>query len=87
MLAKIIGNEDAENDQSNDFLNHLELDRAKVACADAIGGHLEAILKKGDHPAYNDHLPQRFLAESEMSVPRKRHEDVGDNEKNDCPHS
>jgi len=86
MLAEIEGDEDTEYNKGDDFLDHLELNWAEGACADAIGGHLKAVLKEGDHPAYDDHLPQCLVPESEMSVPGESHEDVGDDEENHGPH-
>jgi len=86
MLAEVEGNEDTEDNKRDHFLDHLELNGTEGACTDAIGGHLKAVLKEGDHPTYDDHLPQCLVPESQMSVPGKRHEDVGDDEENHCPH-
>ena len=86
MLAEVEGDEDTKHDKRDDFLNHLELNRAEGACTDAIGGHLKAVLKEGNHPAYDYDLPQRLVPESQMPVPGECHEDVGDDEENDGPH-
>src|SRR5215467_9471959 len=40
-------------------------------------------MRKGDAPAGEDDLPQRFAAVGEMAVPGEGHEDVGDGEEND----
>ena len=86
MLTEVERDEDAEDDECDDFLNHLELDGAEVTGTDAVSAHLEAIFEESDHPAHEDDLPQGFATEPEVSVPGERHEDVGDYEKNDCPH-
>jgi len=86
MLVEVKRDEDAEDDERHHFLNHLELNGAEVTGADAVGGNLEAVFEEGDYPAYENDFPQGFATKPEVSVPGKRHEDVGDDEKNDCPH-
>ena len=86
VLAEVEGDEDAEDDQGDDFLNDFELDGRKAVCAEAIGGDLEAVLKEGNGPTDEDDLPERLVAEAEVSVPGKGHEDVGDGEKDYCDH-
>jgi len=87
MLAKVEGHEDAEDRQRDNLLDHLELDRREVGCADAVGRYLKAVLEQCDAPTDEDDLPQRLVAESQVAVPGKGHEDVGEDEKNDGPHS
>src|SRR5215469_15977834 len=87
VLAEVEGDEDAEDNERDDFLDDLELDGAELIGSDAIGRNPKAVLKEGDHPADDDDLPQRLVAEPKVPVPGKRHKDVGDCEKNDCPHS
>src|SRR4051794_3071074 len=86
MLVEVKRYEDAEDHERDDFLNHLELDGVEVSGTGAVGGDLEAVFEEGNHPAYEDDFPQGFATKPEVSVPGKRHEDVGDDEKNDCPH-
>src|ERR1035438_3214428 len=86
MRTKVERGEDTEDDQCDDFLDHLELDRAEVSGADAVGRNLEAVLEEGNAPTYQDDLPQSFAAEPEVAIPGKSHEDVGDNEQKDGPH-
>ena len=87
MLAEVVGDEDAEDDERDDLLDDFELYGAEVVSgADAVSWDLETVLEKGNQPADQDHLPQSFAAEAKVSVPGKRHEDVGDDEKNDRPH-
>src|ERR1039458_2765480 len=86
VLAEVVGDKDAENDQRDHFLDDLELDGAETSGADAVGGHLEAVLEEGDRPTDENHLPERLVPESEVPVPGKRHEDVGEDEENDGPH-
>ena len=86
VLAEVERYKDAEHDECDDFLNHLELNGAEVTGTDAVGGNLEAVFEEGDYPAYENDFPQGFATKPEVSVPGKRHEDVGDDEKNDCPH-
>ena len=76
-----------KTDQRDDLLDHLELDGREARRADAVGGHLEAVFEEGDAPADEDDLPQGVLAVFQVAVPGKGHEDVGEDEKNYCPHS
>lgn len=87
VFAEVEGNEDAEDDQGDDFLNHLQLHGGETGGADAVGRDLEAVLEEGDGPTDKDHLPERLLAKAEVTVPGKSHENVGECEKNYCPHS
>ena len=87
MLAEVKGDEDAEDHQGDDFLHDLELHGAESSCADAVGGYLETVLKQRDAPTDEDHLPQSLIAELQVAVPGNGHEDVGEDEQNDCPHS
>ena len=87
MLAEVEGDEDAEDDQGDDFLNHLELDGGEAVGAKAIGRDLEAVLKEGNRPTDEDDLPERLMAKAEVAVPGKGHEDVGNGEKDYSPHN
>ena len=46
--------------------------------ADAVGGDLKAVLGKGDEPAYHNDKKERFFFEFKVSIPGKRHKDIGD---------
>jgi hypothetical protein len=87
LLAEVEGDKDAENYQRDDFLDHLQLYGAEAISANAVGRHLEAVLEEGNAPTDEDDFPQRFMTEAQVPVPGKRHEDVGDDEKNDSPHA
>ena len=52
----------------------------ELAVTPAIGRHLQAVLDEGDHPAHDDHLPERRVLEAQVTVPGQRHEDVGGDE-------
>ena len=86
VLAKVESNENAENNQGDDFLNDFQLHRVKPVGSEAVGRDLEAVLEKGNTPTHEDDLPERLLPEAQMAIPREGHEDVGEDEKNDCPH-
>ena len=86
VLAEVEGDEDAEDDERNHFLNDLELHGGEAVCADAIGWDLEAVFKQGNGPTDEDHFPERLMAKAEVTVPGKGHEDVGDGEKVYGPH-
>ena len=85
--AKVERGKNSEHRQRNDLLNHLELNRREAAISEPIGGNLKAILKEGDAPADEDDLPQRLLPKLQMPIPGNRHKDIGEDEKNDGPHS
>ncbi len=87
VLAEVKGDEDAEDDQGDDFLNDFELDGREAVCAYAVGRDLEAILKEGNGPTDENDLPERFMAKAEVTVPGEGHEDVGDGEKDYSPHT
>ena len=84
--VEIEGGEDGEDHQGDDFLDHLELNWAEAVRANPVGRHLQAILEEGNAPADENDLPQGLVAKSEVAVPGKGHEDVGEGEKNDGPH-
>jgi len=48
-----------------------------------LGGNLKTVFEKGDTPAGEDNLPQRFAAVFEVAVPGEGHENVGDGEQSD----
>src|SRR5580658_4357652 len=74
--TEIVSGEDAEDRERDDLLNHFELHGSETAVAEAVGGHLKAILKEGDTPADQNHLPKRLLPVFQVTVPGKRHENV-----------
>jgi len=86
VLTEVEGDKDAEDDQGDDFLNDFELDGREPICAEAVSRYLKAVLEEGNAPTDEDDLPEGFLAKAKMAVPGEGHEDVGEDEKNDCPH-
>ena len=84
--AEVESGKDAEHDEGDDLLNDLELNGREAFGADAVGGHLEAVFKESNAPADDDDLPEGFVAELQVAIPGKGHEDVGDDEKDYCPH-
>jgi hypothetical protein len=47
---------------------------------------LKAVLEEGNAPTDEDNLPQRLILKFQVPVPGNGHEDVGADEKNNCPH-
>ena len=86
MRAEVVCGEDAEDSERDDFLDHLELDGSEAAVADAVGGHLEAVFEEGDDQLTTMTFHSGCSAELQVAVPGNRHEDVGADEKNNCPH-
>jgi hypothetical protein len=86
LLSEVEDAEDAEDAERDDFLHDLELVGCECFRADAVGRHLQAVFKERDRPADEDDFPKRDVFVLEMAVPRERHEDVGTNEQDDCPH-
>ena len=82
-----------KHDQRYRFLKYFQLPQAErpagYVAADAVCRNLKAVFKKSDAPTQNDDRRQakfaepRHLAEFEMPVPRKRHEKIGNDKKND----
>src|SRR5271163_945224 len=62
-LSQIDVGEDGEHHQCDDFLDDLELVRGKLAVADSIRRHLEAVFQKRDQPAHHDDQNQRPVSE------------------------
>src|ERR1039458_1434636 len=87
MLAEVDEGEDGEDDEGDDLLDDLELDGREAGGADAVGRHLQAVLEEGDAPTDEDDLPERVLAVFQVAVPGNGHKDVGEDEKDHCPHN
>src|ERR1700759_4843176 len=85
-VAKIEHAEHAKHAQRDHFLDHLQLIRRKRLRANPVRRHLQAVLKKRNRPAHQDHLPQRHTAILQVSVPRERHKDVRPNQQQYRPH-
>ena len=56
-FAEIKKGEDAKHRERNNFLDDFELERRVDPTAPTVRRHLEAVLKKGDAPAHQDHEP------------------------------
>jgi hypothetical protein len=54
------------------------LDGTEVTGTDAVRRYLEAVFKKGNCPTHQDDFPQSLAAKSQVAVPGKSHEDIGD---------
>lgn len=78
MRTEVKRGEDAKDDQRDDFLDNLELDGTEVTGTDAVRRYLEAVFKKGNCPTHQDDFPQSLAAKSQVAVPGKSHEDIGD---------
>jgi len=87
MVAEVERCEYAKDHQRDDLLDDLELDGREAGGADSVGRDLQQVLKESYTPADQNDLPQRLLAELQVAVPSKRHEDVGEDEKNNGPHN
>jgi hypothetical protein len=85
-LAKVEKGEHGENGKGDDLLYRLQLSGGEFIVADPVGGHLKAVLDESDQPAYEDNLPQRTALEFQMTVPRKGHEHVGHDQKDNRSH-
>jgi hypothetical protein len=79
-FAQIDHGENRKHRKRDDFLNRLELRAVEFVRADAVHGHLKAVLKEGDTSTGHDHLPQRLATEFQVAVPSKGHKDVGNGE-------
>jgi hypothetical protein len=83
-FTQISDGKNGEYDQSDHFLDRLQLRRRKLIRTDAVCGHLKAVFEQGDAPAYEYSGPERRLPESQVAVPRKRHEHIGYCQKDYC---
>jgi hypothetical protein len=82
-IAKIGDGEDRENGQGDDLLNRFQLGAREFVGTKSVGWYLEAIFEESDAPTRNYDLPQRRVAVLKVSVPRKRHEDIRNCQKDD----
>ena len=83
-----------EDRERNDFLYHFELDereRSAVADeADAVGRHLGAVFEESDSPRKQDDSDEGprggyvHLLQTQVTVPSECHEDVGDDQQQNC---
>ena len=70
-FTEIGDGKDRKDGKGDDFLNGLELSSVEFVRADAVGGDLKAVFKKGDAPAGDDHFPERFAAVFEVPYQAK----------------
>lgn len=79
--------------QGDNLLNHFELEQCEGATvfliADFVGGHHQAVFKKGNEPTHQNKPEQpRFLKEFQvlefqMAVPGDGHKNIGKQQKQD----
>ena len=92
--VKRYGGEDYKDHQRDHFLNHFELHQGERTAVPlksyAVCGHLEAVFEESYSPREKNNEDQRrgvgeeaCLLEFEMTVPGKRHEYIGREEKED----
>src|SRR6478672_8670282 len=73
------------NTASDDFLKDLELPQRQRRVSNAVGRDLKQILEQRNSPAHKrGDVPLPVVQVTKMSVPRKRHEYVRENEKSGC---
>ena len=83
LFAEISDGKSREHGKRDDFLDDFELCRGELIRTDTVGGNLKTVFEKGDAPAGEDDLPQRFAAVFEVAVPGEGHKEVGNGEQND----
>jgi len=86
VLPKIKQREHRKHHQRNNLLHHLQLHRAEPLCPQPVRRHLKQVLKEGNPPAHQNHLPQRLLPELQVPVPRKGHKNVREDQQHNGPH-
>jgi hypothetical protein len=82
VLLQVPGRKTGKNHQRDDLLDGLELCRVEGVAADAVCRDLKTILKERNPPADERDFPQWHILVPKMSVPRKSHEDIGDQQQN-----
>lgn len=79
--------EDAENSQGNYFLDGFQLKPAEAFLHTiAIGWYHKTVLKKGNAPADQDDLPERYILMFQVPIPGESHKGVGNGKQNDGTH-
>ena len=86
-----------EHREGNGFLDNLQLHQAVGPAVDTapdvVGGNHEEVLDEGDTPAGENHEDQRpvgadvHFLQLQIAVPGKGHEEVADDEEDDCNYS
>ena len=86
-----------KNDEAYNLLNHFELHKVKrTACnlgADAVGRDHHEIFEQRHTPACQNYENQRPILDDshvrkfQIAIPRQRHENVGDNQKQNSVNS
>ena len=66
-----------EDGQGNDLLNGFQFRCGKMSITNAVGGHLQYVFKKSQPPADQNDYGQSRAFVAQVSVPRKRHEHIG----------
>src|SRR5690348_9037385 len=82
VLLEVENGEERKHHQGNDLLDGLELRGTEDVAAVAVRRYLKAVLKESDSPAHNRDFPERHVLVLEVPVPRERHKDIGDQQKN-----
>lgn len=83
-LSQIKHRKRHKHDEGDCFLQNLKLRNRQCAMPYSIGRHLKTIFKKRDTPADHNSDEDGSTGERfEMAVPRKRHEEIGNNQKTD----
>ena len=95
-LEEDIG-DDGKDDKRYALLNHLELHQVEGTAiideSNSVGRYLTAIFEESDGPTEGDDTDKRPVAaharllQLEVSVPSQRHEDVAQQEEQDCIYS
>jgi hypothetical protein len=76
-VAKIKDRKHRKNRQRDDFLNRFQLRWIEFVGTNPICRNLEAVLKESDTPTGQNHFPQGFSPESQVTIPGESHEDIG----------
>jgi hypothetical protein len=85
-FVEIQHRENGKDRERDDLLNGLELRRAEFIGANAVRRNLEAVLKKSDSPAHQDHFPESGGAVLQVAIPGKSHEDVRNGQQDNGSH-
>ena len=80
LIAEVVHRENAKHGQRDHFLDHLQLIRCVDLRPHPVSRNLKAVFERSDKPAHQDHFPQRYFLELEVTVPRKGHKHVRSNQ-------
>ena len=85
-LVEVSDCKQAENQQRDDLLSHLELNGSKLGGTPTVGRDLKTIFKKRNQPADQNGQREGCVFVFEVAIPREGHKKIGNGQQKNRPH-